>query len=625
VADKLVIETGNSSPEATMQRSGRVAFGDCRLDLRTGELDRAGMRVYLQEQPLQVLRLLLEKSGELVTREELRQRLWPGDTFVNFDQGLNKAIQKLRIALDDSSAEPRFIETLPRRGYRFIGSVAHPEPASSGTSAPPARARWRKLSIIAMVAAAVTVACIAWVIRGSQRTSAPPQVQRLAVLPFQNLSGDTGQEYFSDGMTEELIARLSVYDPQSLHVVARTSVMPYKATQKTVEQIGRDLDVDYILEGSVRRDQSRVVVTAQLVRVRDQGHLWTQTYERESSAVVPVQMDIARKVAGSIGLRLVGYGGRAVRLLHPAAHEEYLRGLSLLHSGGSASAAASMKHFQRSIELQPDYAEAHASLAFSYNFLSSGEVLDPKDGFPHAKAAALRAIELDPELPQAHAALAFVLRNYEWDWSGAEEEIGKALRADPNNPVAHQVYGLLLSTVGRHQQAILEIERAAELDPLSPTVSSNRSMIYVNARQYDKALAIWQQRRALTPTNPPWWGSFLLVLGRNQEALAEFERSQHPRDLVGRAHALAALGRDAEARALLRQLERRPDARSILSPFFARAYAELGDFDAAFRWLNIAIDERAARVIFLKVDPAWDPLRADPRFQRLLTRMNLAE
>ncbi|HVP42590.1 MAG TPA: winged helix-turn-helix domain-containing protein [Terriglobales bacterium] len=618
-----------SAPE-----TAKAYFAGYALDIRSGELTCNGKRIYLQQQPLEVLRMLLATPGEMVSREQLRERLWPGDTFVDFEHGLNKAVQKLRTALGDSPENPRFIETVPRRGYRFVAPLA--DPASQAevrptVTAPPIRTRPRHA--IAALAMALLLGLLVNLASSkfSPRPTTVPGLQRLAVLPFANLSGDSAQEYFSDGMTEEMIAYLSRYDSSRLAVIARTSAMAYKGSRKTVAQIGRELDVDYILEGSVRRDGNRVRITAQLIQVQDQSHRWAESYERELSGIFPVQKDIAVNVAREIGLQLTR-GAPAplrTRIVQPEAYEAFLRGLSLWHSGRQRGAADSVDHFKRAIALQPDYAEAYAWLAFAYNRLASGEFVPPKEGYPLAKAAALRAIEIDDSLPEGHAALGFILRNYEWDWAGSERELKKALLSNPNNPVSNHVYGLYLSTVGRHEEAIGAIKRAAVLDPLSRTVASGRGLVYVNARRFQEARAVAQSRRELDGANPIWWGHFLLSMGEYPQALNEFERA--PRelpglgDLAGKIQAYAGIGKTHKARALLQDLKAHPQARAILSPYIARIHGQLGEFDEAFRWLDVAVEERAARLIFLKVDPAWDPLRADPRFQSALRRMNLAD
>ncbi|MGH2395581.1 MAG: winged helix-turn-helix domain-containing protein [Terriglobales bacterium] len=613
----------------------KVSFAGFALDLRSGELTSDNKRIYLQQQPLEVLRMLLERSGEMVSREDLRERLWPGDTFVDFDHGLNKAVQKLRNALGDDSESPRFIETLPRRGYRFIASVSKAERATAEAQAQhgaslPKRGQGRLLALIAGGLALLAV--LGFAANSYLRTRPAPAgagQRRLAVLPFQNLSGDPEQEYFSDGITEEMIAHLSRFDPEWLAVIARTSAMTYKGSRKTVAEIGDELHVDYILEGSVRRDAGRVRITAQLVQVRDQSHLWAQSYEREISGIFPIQKEIADSVAREIGLRLGSAAPAAghSRAVHPEAHDAFLRGLYLWHAGDGEAVAESARHFQTAVSLQPDYALAYAWLAFAYNRMASGDYVPPKEGYPLAKAAAHRAIELDPALPEGHAALGFILRSYEWDWQGAEKELRTALRADPNSSIAHNVYGLYLSTVGRHEEAIAAMKRAGELDPLSALVASSRAAAYANARRFDDAKAVFQDRGDAARSRS--WPGILMANGEYKQALAIFDAvpadSQRPEVAAGRAQAYAALGRTREARALLDQFKAHPHARTVYSPFIARIHAQLGEKNEAFRWLQIAVEERAARVIYLKVDPAWDPLRGDSRFQDLLRRMNLAD
>ncbi len=628
-----------TAPEPAREGRPELLYADSKLyfagieaDLRSGELTANGRKVYLQQQPLEVLRMLLERPGEMVSREELRERLWPADTFVDFDHGLNKAVQKLRTALGDSSDRPHFIETLPRRGYRFVARLESPPPVAVPPVVRPSRGAraWKWALPFCLVA--IILGLLAYGFRpSSRRPPKPGEVQRLAVLPFKNLSGNPEQDFFSDGMTEEMIVHLSRYAPSRLAVIARTSAMAYKDSRKTVSEIGRELDVDYILEGSIRREAERVRITAQLIDARDQSHLWSESYEHEMSGIIPVQKDIAANVAREIGLHL-NHRASAVartRQVQPQAYEAFLRGLSLWHSGRQDALPGCVTQFQRAIALQPDYAEAYAWLAFSYNRMASSELLPPREGYPLAKAAAHKAIEIDPALPEGHAALGFVLRNYEWDWAGAERELQTALQADANNAVSNHVYGLYLSTVGRHDEAVAAINRAAVLDPLSSSVASGRALVYVNARRFAEARAAVESHRDLHHANPVWWGQFLVATHEYPQALQEFARQpQKPpalADLAGSAQAYAGMGDIPKARALLRELKAHPQARATLSPYIARIHGQLGDMDEAFQWLDIAIEERAARVIFLKVDPAWDSLRPDPRFQQALRRMNLAE
>ena len=605
--------------------SKRLSFASYTLDLRSGELSTQGKRIYLQQQPLHVLQMLLERPGEMVGREELRNRLWPSQTFVDFDHGLNKAVQKLRTALGDRSENPQFIETVPRRGYRFIAPVWEIEqvlPEASVKSA----SHWRnKRSLIIGALTIILLALLSYFGYSARRIGSQTSgLQRLAVLPFKNLGQDAEQEYLIDGIMEEMITRLSRYDPAQLAVISRTSAMAFKKTNKSISQIGRELNVRYILEGSVRREGSHLRVTATLIQVPSETHLWAKTYEGDLRNIASLQNAVADDVAREMKLFPRNSATEHAHTVSPEAYEAFLRGVYLWHTAPLQDIEYT-RYFQKAISIEPNYAMAHAWLAFSYNRLASGELRPPSEAYPLAKAEALKAIEIDPNLPEGHAALAFILRSYEWDWIGAEREIQKALQLDPKNPVASHVYGLYLSTLGKHDEAIAVFDKTLDLDPLSPLAASNRALIYANARRDNDAIAARQEFADLVGKEPFWWGHFLLARGANNQALAAFE-SAPPLNttLAGRAQAYAALGRTKEARALLKQLEADANARSVLSPYIARIHAALGDQDEAFRWLEIAYSEHAPRLIFLKVDPAWDLLRSDPRFEDLLRRMNLA-
>jgi tetratricopeptide (TPR) repeat protein len=344
---------------------------------------------------------------------------------------------------------------------------------------------------------------------------------------------------------------------------------------------------------------------------------------------MPIQQEIAANVAREIGLKLRAGAASppAAKSIPPEAYDAFLRGLYLLHSGRNDAVFESVQHFQNAVAHAPDYALAYAWLAFAYNRLSSGDHVPPKKGYALAKAAALRAIEIDPTLPEAHAALGFILRSYEWDWQGAEQELRRAVAVGPNTPVAHQVYGLYLSAVGRHEEAIAALNRAAALDPLSPVVASNRASAYGYARRFEEAKAMWQGRGDISLSRS--WPHILIMNGKYREALSLLEAA--PKDaqrwelVSGKAQAYAGLGRTREARAILEQLKSRPEARNILSPHIALIHAQLGETDEALRWLEMAVEEHSARLVYLKVDPGWDQLRGDPRFHALLRRMNFTD
>ena len=443
-----------------------LRFGTFEVDFRAGELRKQGKRVKLQDQPLQVLAVLLQRPGDVVTREELRSQIWPEDTFVDFDNSLNTAVNKLREALGDSAESPHFVETLPRRGYRFIASL---NGVQAGVPVGGLRKRsmqmhlqpvWWSAAVVVVLAAILFSLNVFRLRDGLLGGSRVPQIKSLAVLPLTNLSGDPNQEYFSDGMTDALITNLAQMG--SAKVVSRTSVMGYKKTDKPLPEIARELNVDGIVEGTVQRSGDRVRITAQLIQGLSDRHLWANTYERDLQDVLALQDEVARAIVGEIKLKVTPQDQMtrgARRAINPQAYELYLRGLAYSRQQGGQSKRTSLDYFNRAIQVDPEWAEPYAQLARSYHWLAGfGE----PELYPRSKAASLNAIRLDDGLGEAHSALAYVLHNYDWDWSGAEREYRRALELNPNYSEAHYDYAQLLMAAGRHDEAVGEIRRAAE-------------------------------------------------------------------------------------------------------------------------------------------------------------------
>lgn len=606
-----------------------VRFGVFEVDFRAGELRKNGLKVKLQEQPFELLAMLLERPGELVTRDELRERLWPADVFVDFDQGLNKAINKLREALHDSAESPRYVETLPRRGWRFLAPVETVEPAAAAVR--PARARAVRLGALAATALVALGLYITWT-RLGQRASPPSGRVRLAVLPFRNLSLGTDQDYFSDGLTEEMMAQLSRLSPARLAVIARTSVMYYKSTPKRADQIGRELGVDYILEGSVRREARRVRITAQLVQVSDQSQLWSETYERDAGNVFAIQGDVAQRVAGSLALELLP--GRKAALgraptRNEAAYDAYLQGRYYWNKRTEEGFTRGIAYFQQAVRDDPDFAPGHAGLADAYNLLANYGTLPPKDSIPRAKEAARTALEIDPALAEAHASLGWARLVYDRDWKGAETSFRQAIELDPAYPSAHQWYAYLLRALGRHAEALAEARRAEDLDPLSIILHAIIGWHYYLARDYDRAIEECRKTIELEPGFSrvhTYLGRAYLQKGRPEEAIAELTRARalfgdNPARDAELAHAYAVAGRTQAAHKTLQELIELSKHRYVEADLVARIYMGLGERDLAFRWLERAYDEHAVHLVLLKVDPALDPLRDDPRFADLLRRV----
>jgi TolB-like protein/DNA-binding winged helix-turn-helix (wHTH) protein/Flp pilus assembly protein TadD len=618
-------------------------FAQFELDLRTGELYKEGKRIKLQEQPCHVLALLVEHPGDLVTREELRKTLWPNDTFVDFDHGVNLAINKLRDALGDSVEKPRFIETLPRRGYRFIAPVSTPktlrdsEPQARVTSFPAGLAgsgssRWRRVLLSALLALSFLVVLVFFVTYRRGR-SAENNIHSLAVLPLENLSGDPNQEYFVDGMTDELTTHLAKI--KALRVISRTSAMQYKNVRKPLADIARALHVDSVVEGSVVRSGDKLRITVQLVDARTDRHIWAEDYNRDLRDVVAVQGDVARRIAEEIRITLTPEDRAALTSPHqinPEAYEAYLRGRYFWNRRTEEGMKKAIEYFEQSMGKDPNSPLAYDGLADCWLSLGWYGYLPPKETFPQAKAAAMKAMELDASLAEAYTSLAFASMNYDWDWSAAEREFQKAIELNPNYANAHHWYADYLSAVARHQEAITESKRALELDPVSPIINAWLGWRYFFARQYDLAIEQYLKTLEMDPTFVP--AHFVLGQGYEQKSMPgkAIDELQRAVSLSGGsslyvsslAHAYATAGRRAEAERLLRQMNER--ARHTYVPSFdiAIIHAGLGQRDQALVWLEKGYQERSAWMVWLKVDPRFDVLRSDPRFQDLLRRVGLS-
>jgi TolB-like protein/DNA-binding winged helix-turn-helix (wHTH) protein/tetratricopeptide (TPR) repeat protein len=614
-----------------------VGFGPFEVDLRAGELRKQGSRIRLQDQPLQVLAMLLEHPGEMVTHDELRSRLWGSETFVGFEHGLHAAVNKLRSALNDTADRPHYIETIPRRGYRFIGTIDTPLPLPAAPADATITRSSRRLALFSAAAILLVLsgAAAVWSYRAGRSTASAPDRLMLAVLPFENLSGDPEQEYFTEGLTEELITGLGKLDPAHLGIIARTSVMKYKRAGVPVRQVSRELGgVNYVLEGSVRRVDARIRVTAQLIRTSDETHVWAETYDRTLGDSFPVQTEIARAVAGTLERWLPGVQPSAWTGHQAVAWEAYeatLRGRYFLERRTAEGILKAREYFERAIALEPAYALAHVGLADAY--VLSVTYADAPAAAAMARARALvdKAIAIDGREAAAHAWLGIVLTEYDWDWAGADRAFRRALELNPNFAHAHKLYAEYLSYVGRFGEAITEARLARQLDPLAVVTNSLVGFVLYRARDYEDALAALQPAIELDPNHPTPYlarGLALSMLGRHADAIAALEKgveaSQRSTEMVAQlALALGRAGRIDRARTLLSELEARARSQHV-SPFaFALAHTGLGDSEKAIAALERAYQQREWYLCVLKVDPIFDPLRRDPRFQDLLRRLNL--
>jgi TolB-like protein/DNA-binding winged helix-turn-helix (wHTH) protein/Tfp pilus assembly protein PilF len=628
-------------------------FGVFEVDGRTGELRKQGRPLKLRGRPFDILLLLLARGGDVISREELRQQLWQVDTFVDFDHGLNSAMNRLREALGDSAENPRFIETLPKRGYRFIAPIeVPPASAPSALAAPPllppsapavavptAASSIGGLSlpsraILLLASGALVVAVVGAALYLKIGRPAAPSSSRttLAVLPFQNLSNDAEQEFFSDGFTEEMIAELGTLDPDHLGVIARTTTMLYKNARKDVGQIRRDLGVDYVLEGSIRRAGSRMRITAQLVQTIDMTHLWAESYDRDVSDVLVIQREVAMKIAHSLTLAL--RRPRAEGLQTAAsfpAYELCLRGKFFREQATEGGARKAIEYFQRAIAIDPSYAPAHSGLADSYRLLGAPgwEVDQPADLLQKAKAGAERALQLDPESSEAHAVLSMVKLDYDWDLAGSEREVLEAIRLNPSSVQAHQYYSSTLTTMGRMEEATREAHRAMELDPLSAIAGTTLGIRYWYDGRIDEAVAEFNKTLEANPEfGVAHWGLAQCYRQRGDTAreLNELRRavSLSGNSAYMRAHlayGLATSGDREQALAIQRELEAEGRQRYASPYHLALIAAGLGDQEGMMRALERAFTDRSGWMVFLRVEPEFSGVRQLPAFRQLLARV----
>jgi TolB-like protein/DNA-binding winged helix-turn-helix (wHTH) protein/Tfp pilus assembly protein PilF len=641
-----------------------VHFGVFRADFCTGELWRQGIQIRLQDKPLQVLAALVECPGQLVTRDELRRRLWGEQTFVDFERSLNIAVTKLRTALGDLADSPRFVETLPRRGYRFIapvtvGSAHERTPASSDTGAaqaqsPPTQAetspavsesgrgaaapgplrgpsRRPALSIRVLSVAAVAAAVVAGIWVAEQRGSGgPPRVESLAVLPLENLSGDADQEFLADAVTDALITELGKID--AVRVVSRTSIVRYKGVRKALPDIGRELRVDAVVEGSVVRSGNRIRITAQLVHAASDRHLWAQAFERDMHDVLALYTDVSEAIAKEIHAKIDRSAtGVRTRAVDPEAWELYTRGRYFSARVSADNLEKARGYFQQAIDTQADFAMAYAGLADAYLLLAYNRVLSPLEAIPKARAAALKALELDDSLADAHTSLAGIACTFDADWSAAERGYRRAFEVNPNHATAHQWWGMTLAGLGRHAEAAAEIRRALEIDPVSLRVGKAAATILYLARRYAEAIEQYKKTLELDPNYAPALielGRVYTVLGQKTQALPVLERAAQVSNRS--SSSLAALGYaygvfDSRDRALniLSELRDRSTDAYVSPEDYAIVYLGLRDDDRVFQELARAADQRLSSLYTLKTATEFDPIRTNPRFADLLRRMHL--
>ena len=613
-----------------------LQFGLFEVDMQRAELRKRGVRVKLQEQPLKVLLLLLQNRGEIVTREQLRTSIWPANTFVEFDHGLYSAMARLREALGDSAENPRYIETVARRGYRFIAPVTPPAATAAPISEPAVTTRpprSRKL-LAGALAALLAAGLLSGVVLGfnlansrdwlHRRSSPQPQIRSLAVLPLQNLSGDPAQEYFADGITDELITELAQLG--SVRVISRTSTMQYKGAKKPLRQIANELGVDAIVEGSVVRSGQHVRVTAQLIDAATDQHLWARSYERELGDVLLLQSDMAASIVQEIRAKIDDNARpplAQVSRVDPEEQDLYLRGRYHLSKGSEAEINKGIEYFRQGIEHSPQDARNYAALADSYLALSDYYV-SPAATLGLAKQAAMKALQLDGNLAETHVSLGAIRFLYDWNWPEAEKEFTEAVKLNPNSSDAHMWRGVFLAQMGRSDEAISEIKLAEDLDPLSLAVHVNAGWVYYLAKREDQAIQEWRKILDIDPHFKVTHASLWIAYVKQAEMGTVLSPSSPDTDalqlaaITGRK---AISGNRAEAERLLSRLDSISKRHYVCPYEMATAHAVLGNKDKALDWLSRGLKERSACMPDLKVDPRLDSLRSDARFNEFLKRV----
>jgi TolB-like protein/DNA-binding winged helix-turn-helix (wHTH) protein/tetratricopeptide (TPR) repeat protein len=627
-------------------------FGDFELDVAAYQLRRKGRPVKIGRQPMDLLILLVERPGQLVPRAAIVEKLWGQDVFVDVETGVNTAISKIRQALHDSPEAPAFVETVSGKGYRFIApleppkkveieappAVAQPErpvsvsePVLVSDERPPTDERRPALGRhrLALALAAVAVLAVAvWAWRGT--TSAVSGVT-LAVLPFENLSGDPDREYLAEGLAEETIASLGQMDPERMRVVGRTSIMAYKGTTKSLAAIGRELGTDYLVESSIRSEGAQLRVTSKLIRVRDQTQVWSQSYDRQPASMLGVQRELSTAIAEQIQLRLSADRIDAVaqrQTRNAEAFDLYLRGLNFANQRTPATTQRAIEYFQRATALDPTYALAWSGLAMAYAASPINSDAAPLDVRGPARHAAQQAVRADPNLAEAHYASGYVDWLLEWNWPRAESALRRAIALDPQYAMAHVTFGHLLSQMGRHREAEPSMRRARQLEPLYAFPPAMSAQVAFQARDYAGAVDYATQAIGLDPEF--WIGH--MARAQAYERLGQYDRAvedattaarfsgQNSKALSNRGYVLAKAGRANEAREVLNAMRTAAQQRYIPPYAFALIYAGLGETDAVFEWLDRAHAARDVHLMFLTVDAKWDPYRSDPRFAALLER-----
>jgi TolB-like protein/DNA-binding winged helix-turn-helix (wHTH) protein len=625
-----------------------VRFGTFEADVDARELRKSGVKIKLHGQPFELLAMLLERPSEVVLREDLRQRLWPTDTFVDFDHGVNTAVNRLREALGDSAENPRFIETVPRRGYRFIApvesrasvlpgsnaAVAATPSSEAGQATTQAMSRVPKRRAVVLAAAVVAITLLAGLSSSRVRQRffgrRSPQIRSLAVLPLVNLSSDKDQDYFTDGMTEELTTDLGKIG--ALRVISRTSAMQYKGTKKPLPEIARELNVDALIEGTVTRSGNHLRITTNLVQAFPEKHLWAKSYESQVDDALTVQGQISEAVAREIQVQLTQNEKSllvAARPVNPEAQDLYFRGLYTFRGRDAAESEKALDYFRRAIEKDPNYAAAYAGLADVYSDWIPG-MSRPRDLMPKAKESALKALSLDETLADAHSSLGNIELFYDWDWIAAEKEFRRTMELNPNHLWAHEWHSRGLVASGRTEEAIAEAELSLRLDP-SPLNWDYPIWVFLLARRYDLALQREQETLELEPNFS--FGHFERAqiyehTGRAREAAQEFLKADElfgmdSKKVAELREAIAESGAEGYWKRTLENYKETARSNYVPSVLVAATCVRLNDKECALGWLEKGYEERDDLMINLKVEPVFDRLRMEPRYQELVRRVGI--